>query len=167
MGRKRSHVELWGVCSRLVSLRRRQGVSAAAWVQPSGPRLAEEFLPGRTRLGGGSLHRFPVPADLPSSFFRHAGLAPSHLSASALALPPLLAPLPDPCFESPLFFTRRVGVRLRPPALLTCNPCPLWGLVVVTRVFRLPFRSGTRRLLQTPDPGQLLQAGASFASSFG
>lgn len=125
MGPKWSHAVLWSFCSGLVSLRRGQGVSAAARVQPSGPQLksSSPVVPGR-----GSLRHPLVPAGLPSSIFRRSGLAPSHLSV--LFLPPfLLALLPDLCVKSPLFFhPERWGSALSPP-LFTCDPSPLQELV--------------------------------------
>lgn len=102
----------------------------------------------------------PRPCALPWSFPCRAGLAPSRRGASALALPP--PSLHFGCWGAHGSFARSAWVRLRPPVLLTCVPHPGRGPVDDKSCFAC--LSGARRgLLLPPDPGRLLQPGASFA----
>lgn len=151
----------WGVCSLRVSLRRLrrcrcQGVSAAVRVQPAG-RWLKSSSP--VLLGGGSLRRPLVPAGLPSSLSRHAGLAPFFSLTSA--------PQPGLCLCTGVLRAGSVGVQLRPPALLTCDPCPLQGLVDDKRVSPAFAErdEGSLRATVRIDfscPGQVLPRGAGL-----
>lgn len=124
MGPESSQVVLGSVCSRLVSPRRRQGVSAVARVQRSGSRLKRSSL---VVLGRGSRHRPPRPClpVCPRAFpGRRSGLAPSRLGAGSLPPPSL-----STSSRSTVFPPGALGLRLCPPALLACDPSPLQGLV--------------------------------------
>lgn len=78
------HVLLWTLCSFWVSLRRRQGLSAAGRLQPVGGRV-KISLP--VPVGGGSLCLSLVPAVLPSlQPFASRRPRPFHLSPAFLVV---------------------------------------------------------------------------------
>lgn len=84
------HVLLWTLCSFWVSLRRRQGLSAAGRLQPVGGRV-KISLP--VPVGGGSLCLSLVPAVLPSlQPFASRRPRPFHLSPAFLGRSPLASP---------------------------------------------------------------------------
>lgn len=150
---------LGSVCGRLVSPRCRQGGSAAARVQRSGSRLKSS---SPVVLGRGSRRRPLVPA-CRSALERFPAVAlasPLLASAPGLCLPPSLSTSSRPvCPPGALGF----GSVPQLSSPVTLPPTSRQGLVDDKSVAPAFSEREEEGFPPSPDPGRLLQPGASSA----